>query len=224
MKIATVYTATTKELVELVNSELKSQLENQDVEVVHLENPEILKDTRENGAMTANGCRMLMELYEEARKQSADIIFNMCSSVGTFAQIAKPLYENLGIKFVRIDEKMAMQAVKDHNRIGVIATLPTTLEPTKQLLSACAAKQGREIVLVDGLADGAFGLNPDEFCEMLKTTGKTILKDVDCLLFAQGSMAYAKDEVSQSLNIPVFASVGYGVSDIKEIVIAMEKK
>ena len=51
---------------------------------------------------------------------------------------------------------MADMAVSMASKIGVIATLPTTLEPTRALIEARAAAQGKQIETVTYLCDGAF--------------------------------------------------------------------
>ena len=57
---------------------------------------------------------------------------------------------------------MCRDAVRMGSRIGVLATLPTTLEPTKNILYRAAREMGRQITLVDGLVK-AFGLDQEQF-------------------------------------------------------------
>ena len=57
---------------------------------------------------------------------------------------------------LRVDQPMADRAVATAQRIGVIATLPTTLEPTADLIRRRAAAAGKNIELDDALCDGAF--------------------------------------------------------------------
>ena len=60
-----------------------------------------------------------MDLYEKACADGAQILFNICSSVGDVAKLAKPpLYEMTGVKFVGIDEDMAKAAVEAGTWIG----------------------------------------------------------------------------------------------------------
>ncbi len=216
MKIAAVYTSTTPELIEMVNSQLNSRFSGMDLQVMSYQDPSILQEARENGYVTAGCARRLMDLYEQGVKDGADILLNICSSVGDVAKLAKPLYEMTGVKFVRIDEDMAMAAVRSGSRIGVVATLPTTLEPTKRLIQDCADILGKEVVLVDALAEGAFGLDQEQFKQMLVDTASKVRERVDVLLFAQGSMAYAEDAVSAALGLPVFSSIRFGVSAVRE--------
>lgn len=215
MKVAAIYTSTTPELIEMVNHQLNAQFKDDSLTIMSYKDPSILQEARDNGGVTPGCARRLLNLYEQAVKDGADILFNICSSVGDVAKLAKPLYEMTGVKFVRIDEDMAMEAVRKGKRIGVVATLRTTLEPTKRLVQDCANALGKEIVLVDALADGAFGLNQEEFKQMLIDTCSKVKDQVDILLFAQGSMAYAEEAVSKALDMPVLSSIRFGTAAVK---------
>jgi len=59
------------------------------------------------------------------------------------------------IPLVKIDDAMAAEAVRTGARVGVLATLPTTLAPTVRLVRAQAEKPGGPLG-VEGLAKGAF--------------------------------------------------------------------
>lgn len=221
MKIAVVYTATTPELTAGIKEELEKCLAGEKVEIVSYQNPAILQEAKENGGATANCARELVNLFEQARREGADVILNACSSVGAAAKAAKPLYEEMGVAFVRIDEDMANAAVKAGARIGVVATLQSTLDPTKKLVQDCADAQGKKVTLVDALAEGAFGLDQAQFKEKLIETGRKVRDQVDVLLFAQGSMAYAEQDVSEALGLPVFSSIRFGTRAVADRVKAM---
>ncbi len=221
MKIAVVYTATTPELIAGVEGELKKNLAGIPVEVVSYQNPAILQEAKDNGGATPHCARELVDLYEKAVKDGATIILNACSSVGAAAKAAKPLYEEMGIAFVRIDEAMAKAAVQAGSRIGVLATLQSTLEPTKRLVQDCADALGKKVELVDALADGAFGLNQAQFKEKLIETGRKVKDRVDVLLFAQGSRAYAEKDLSEALGLPVFSSIRFGAREVADRVKGM---
>lgn len=224
MKIAVVYTATTPELTAGIADELNKNLSGIPVEIASYQNPAILQEARDNGGPTANCVRKLMDLYEQSVDDGANVILNACSSVGRAAKLAKPLYELSGTGFVRIDEEMAHAAVRAGSRIGIVATLPTTLEPTKELVQDCADLQGKPVHLVDALAEGAFGLDQTQFKEKLIETGRKVRDRVDVLLFAQGSMAYAEKDVSDALGLPVFSSIRFGVEAAEKRVREMMEK
>lgn len=216
MKIAVVYTATTPELIAGVDGELGRNLAGTDFEIMSYQNPGILQEAKEKGGATAHCARELVDMFEQAVKDGADVILSACSSVGAAAKAAKPLYEEMGVAFVRIDEAMAKAAVEAGARIGVVATLPTTLEPTKRLIQDCADAMGKKVELVDALADGAFGMNQAQFKEKLIETGRKVKDRVDVLLFAQGSMAYAEKDVSEALGLPVFSSIRFGAKEVAD--------
>lgn len=215
MKVAVVYTSTTPELLEMTGSELKKQFAGRDLTVMEYQDPTILQEARDNGGVTPGCTRRLVDLYEKAAKDGADILLSACSSVGDVAKLAKPLYEMMGKKFIRMDEDMASAAVRSHTRIGVVATLPTTLEPTKRLLLDCAKAQGKEVELIDALADGAFGLSQERFKRKLVDTAAAVKDRVDAVLLAQGSMAYAEETISKELGIPVYSSIRFAAAAVR---------
>ena len=222
MKIAVVYTGTTPELTRMVEGALAEALNGRAVEILSFKDPSIIREANEAGRVTSGCARRLFNLYEQAAGAGASVLLNACSSVGEVAKAARPLYAMTGVTVVRIDEGMAMDAARRFRRIGVVATLRSTLEPTKRLVLECAARQGREVEVTEALAEGAFGLGREEFIERLVETGRRVAGGVDALLFAQGSMAYAEDAVSRALSLPVLSSIGYGVGAVKAAVEAAE--
>ena len=64
---------------------------------------------------------------------------------------------------MRVDEEMCREAVRQGKRIGVMATLPTTLNPTKNTILRVAREMNRQVELVDALVDGGFGLDQEQF-------------------------------------------------------------
>ena len=223
MKVATVYTSTTPELIQMVDDYLEKHFQGEDLTIMKYQDPSILKEAIDNGYVTKGCARRLLDLYEKACDDGAQILFNICSSVGDVAKLAKPLYEMTGVKFVRIDEDMAMAAVEAGSRIGGLATLPTTLEPTKRLVQDCADRIGKKIEIIDALAEGAFGLDQEQFKKKLIQTGQKVKDWIDVLILAQGSMAYAEEAVSQALGLRVFSSIRYGTAAVKKAADSIEK-
>ena len=62
----------------------------------------------------------------------------------------------MGVPVLRVDQPMADKAVGAGKKIGVIATLSTTLEPTADLIQRRAAIAGKQIELTSKLVEGAF--------------------------------------------------------------------
>lgn len=220
MKVGLVYTSTTPELIELVNEEVRRQL-GADAELLHYEDASILSEVREHGYVTTAPAARLISMFMQAALDGADAILNICSSVGEVADCIQDAAKYIGVPIVRIDEEMCRDAVRRGKRIGVMATLPTTLEPTKNTIRRVAREMNQEVELVDCLVDGAFGLDQDQFRTLLNSHAQEIKDQIDILLLCQGSMAYCESYLEQELSVPLVSSPRYGAVELKR---ALEKK
>ena len=144
---------------------------------------------------------------------------NLCSSVGEVADAAQDIGKYTGVPIVRVDEEMCREAVRLGKRIGVMATLPTTLEPTKNTILRVAREMNRHVELVDALVDGAFGLDQGQFKALMTEYAGKIADQVDVILFAQGSMAYCEEYIHEKYGKPVLSSPRFGAAALKEALI-----
>ena len=220
MKAALVYTSTTPELIELVEREVRKNI-GEEAELISMQDPSILAEVREAGYVTPKAAARLIGMYMKAVGEGADAILNICSSVGEVADAAQSAAAYIGVPVVRIDEDMCKEAVRLGNRVGVLATLATTLEPTKNTISRVARGMARHVELVDGLIDGAFGLDQDQFRKLLLEAAGKIVDEVDVIVLAQGSMAYVEEDLHQAYGKPVLSSPRFGAIALKK---ALEEK
>ena len=218
MKVSLVYTSTTPELIELVEKEVGEALP-EDVQVISYQDPSILAEVRDAGYVTAPAAARLVGMYMESVSAGADAILNLCSSVGEVADAAQDIGKYTGVPIVRVDEEMCREAVRLGNRIGVMATLPTTLEPTKNTILRVAREMNRHVELVDALVDGAFGLDQGQFKALMTEYAGKIADQVDVILFAQGSMAYCEEYIHEKYGKPVLSSPRFGAAALKEALI-----
>ncbi|WP_371373472.1 aspartate/glutamate racemase family protein [Sporomusa aerivorans] len=218
MKVALVYTSTTPELIELVEKEV-SQVLPQGTVVISNQDPSILAEVREAGYVTAPAAARLVGMYMKAVSDGADAILNICSSVGEVADAAQDVGKYTGIPIVRIDEDMCREAVRQGVRIGVMATLPTTLAPTKNTIMRVAREMNKHVELVDVLVDGAFGLDQEQFKGLMTKYAREVCDSVDVILFAQGSMAYCEEYIHQQCGKPVLSSPRFGAVALKEALV-----
>lgn len=216
MKIGIVYTSTTPELTELVNREVEKQL-GTEAEIQSYEDPSILAEVREAGYVTAGAAARLVSMFMQAIMDGADAVLNCCSSVGEVADAAEAVGKYTGVPIVRIDGEMCCEAVRLGSRIGVLATLPTTLEPTKNTVKRMARELNRPAELVDGLIDGAFGIDQEEFKRMLLAKAEEIAREVDVILLCQGSMAYAEEFLQEAIGKPVVSSPRFGARELRRV-------
>ena len=208
MKVGIVYTSTTPELIECVNEEIRKNL-GDTPEILNYQDPSILAEVREHGYVTSGAAARLVGMYMQAVSDGADAILNCCSSVGEVADAAQSIGRYTGIPIVRIDEEMCREAARLGLRVGVLATLSTTLEPTKNTVARVAREMNKHIDLVDGLVD-AFGADQDKLKALLCAKAEEIADQVDVILLAQGSMAYAEDKIHEKIGKPVLSSPRFG--------------
>lgn len=213
IRIVAVHTAMA--LVEPLNKLFKELLP--EVKLNHIADDSLIQEVIANNAVTPAVRRRLLSYYTAAADAGADVVFNCCSSVGGVADVGDTVAP---VKVFRIDGPMAEKAVREGKRIGVIATLPTTLGPTVELLQNKAREAGREIEIVDGLADGAFaaGQSGDKATHdrLIVEVAKRIADKVDVIVLAQGSMAAMEEKLIEMTGKVVLSSPRLGVLGVKE--------
>ncbi len=208
MKVGVVYTSTTPELIACVNEQLRKNLTDA-AEIMNYQDPSILSEVREHGYVTTAPAARLVGMYMQAAADGADAILNCCSSVGEVADAAQDIAGYIGVPIVRIDEEMCKEAVRLGGRIAVLATLPTTLVPTKNTILRVAREMNRRVELIDGLVD-AFGADPNQFKALLCEKAAELSGSADVILLCQGSMAYAEESIHARTGLPVLSSPRFG--------------
>ncbi|GGE52767.1 hypothetical protein GCM10011391_34520 [Pullulanibacillus camelliae] len=213
--VVAVYTG--QGLDEMVKKAFAQHLPNQ--RLVNIIDDSLIYDVVKAGEVTASVKKRLLQYYQHAVDMGADAILNTCSSVGEVADIARALIDT---PIIKIDEQMAQEAVEHYQTIGVLATLPTTLQPTMRLIERQAANSGRKVQLIDGLAEGAYAAlvsgRPEEHDRLLLATARHVAQKADVLVLAQGSMARMEDTLSQETGRPVLSSPVRGIQELKRVV------
>jgi Asp/Glu/hydantoin racemase len=210
--VAAIYTA--QALVEPVKQLFSEILPH--VRLINIVDDSLIQDVVRAGTVTPAVTRRLLRYYESAMDTGAQVIFNTCSSVGEVADMAQTFFD---IPIVKIDESMARQAVQSARTIGVLATLPTTLAPTVRLVKTEAAKAGKSVAVVEGLANGAYealvAKDPEKHDRLLLEAAEALAHRVDALVLAQGSMTRMEDALARRTGRPVYSSPRSGVLAVK---------
>ncbi len=213
IKVVAVHTAMA--LIEPLTKIFKEILP--EVKLNHIADDSLIQEVIANNKVTPAVRRRLLANYMAAADSGADVIFNCCSSVGDVADLGN---EIAPVPVFRIDYPMAMEAVTSAKRIAVISTLSTTLDPTRRLLERCAKEAGRDVVLVDGLADGAFAAGQSGDGEthdrLTAEAAMKIADKVDLFVLAQGSMARMEKKLSEMTGKPVLSSPVSGVKGLRK--------
>jgi Asp/Glu/hydantoin racemase len=192
-----------------------------DVRLINLIDDSLIADVNRAGRITPAVYGRLLNYYQIAEGMGADVIFNTCSSVGEVADEAQRF---IGVPIVKIDDAMAARAAVSYDRIAVLATLPSTLEPTMRLIRRHAEAAGRSVEMISGLAEGAFDALvsgwPEEHDRILLETAKRAAGEADVLVLAQGSMARMEKQLAGLIGKPVLSSPRLGVLRVKETLMA----
>ena len=184
----------------------------------HMADESLLKNTIRDGVLTPATMRRALTAIWSAVDAGADAVVVTCSSLGAAVEAARPFCP---VPLFRIDQGMAEAAVRLGSRIGVLATLTTTLAPTTALIEAVSAARGRPgQSIVSRVCDGAF-----ERLAAGDTAGHdtavaqalaAMAGEVDVIVLAQASMARALAALAAPLAIPVLTSPELGVAHIRD--------
>lgn len=185
-------------------------------EVINFVDDSILPQLRANGGDVQAVTERLLHYARFAEEVGADVILNACSSVGG---VVAQMQQQVNIPIVRIDEAMAEAAVQRGTRIGVAATLATTLNPTMQLVQAKADAAGVAVELVPMLADSAYQklLAGDKAGHdaALAAALTELAASVDVVVLAQASMARVVGTLPPQHQRKCLASPPLGMARVK---------
>lgn len=190
------------------------------INVFNMVDDSLIKDVIAKGELTPATAKRVVNQVASAEAAGADYILVTCSSIGAAVETAATL---TGVPVIRVDQAMADLAVQTGNKIGVIATLPTTLAPTSDLVKRRAIIAGKDIELVSKLCDGAFEAlmsgNAAKHDEMVGNALKELSKQVDVILLAQASMARVVDTLApEEKVIPILSSPGEAIKQLAKLI------
>lgn len=188
-----------------------------DTETTNIVDEALLGETIAAGRIQPSTAERLEGHIDAALADGADLVLVTCSSVG-------PAVEEIAarrrVPLLRVDEALADRAIELGSRIGVIATLSTTLEPTADLIRRRSAQLGRPTGSIDirtHLCAGAFDAlkagRLEEHDALVRDGLRTLLPDVDVVVLAQASMARVAATLTEeeTLGRPILASPRLGV-------------
>lgn len=178
------------------------------VETFNIVDDSLVRGIREAGSITPQIARRVGDYLKSAESGGADQILVTCSSVGPAVEAGA---KEVKVPVLRVDQPMADQAVATGKRIGVIATLSTTLEPTADLIQRRAQSAGKHIELTSKLVEGAFEalMSGDGATHDAKVAAalKELSQLVDVIVLAQASMARVVDTLApEDKRVPILAS------------------
>jgi aspartate/glutamate racemase len=187
------------------------------VRIVNLVDDSLLKDVMAAGHVTPAVTSRLARYMLIGQEMGATMILNACSSVREAADAVSPL---LSVPMLKIDTAMAEAAVARGTRIGVAATVQTTLDPTARLIEQVAIENGKRISVMKKLCEGAFdALLAGDTAKHDDIVGAALMKlagEVDVIVLAQVSMGRVVDSLGDRISVPVFTSPRLGMERVAE--------
>jgi Asp/Glu/hydantoin racemase len=193
------------------------------VRVFHMLDESLIKNTIAAGRLERTTIRRIIGYVQSAREGGADAVLLTCSSVGAAVEVARRLHD---FPVLRVDEPMAEEAVHAGKRIGVLATLRTTLEPTTELVEATARTLGYERTIVPALCEGAYEAvtagDTVRHDQLLSASLLALLPKVDVLVLAQASMARVVEQLPKTaITAPILTSPRSGVERARDVLLRL---
>jgi Asp/Glu/hydantoin racemase len=189
------------------------------VQVFNIVDDSLIKNVIKNGCLTPDTGRRVVNYVGSAEAAGADFIMVTCSSIGAAVEASAPLTK---VPVLRVDQPMADKAVQSGSKIGVIATLPTTLEPTTDLVRRRAAVAGKEVQVISLLCEGAFDAlmsgDSAKHDSMVAAALKELSSQVDVIVLAQASMARVVENLDAAdKKVPILASPRIAVEHLSKL-------
>jgi Asp/Glu/hydantoin racemase len=189
------------------------------VDLLHIADDTLIRDVIADGQLSEGTSQRVRDHIAAAERANADYIMVTCSSIGPAVDSAK---RNGSVPILRVDQPMADQAVRLGSRVGVIATLPTTLVPTADLIRRRAAEIEKDVEIIAHLCKGAFealmsGNVAEHDAAVLKALNE-LSEQVDVIVLAQASMARVIDQLPKNESrVPILASPPIAVDFLKDV-------
>ena len=203
-KLGLLHTSAT--LVPVFQELCKLKLPN--TEVFNIADDSLIKDVIARNELVPATARRVANQIASAEAAGADYILVTCSSIGPAVEAAAVF---ASVPVLRVDRPMADKAVVMGDTVGVVATLPTTLRPTTDLIRRRAEAAGRRIEIVAHLCEGAFdalmGGDPALHDRMVAEALKDLACRTDVIALAQASMARVVETLEpDERKVPILAS------------------
>jgi Asp/Glu/hydantoin racemase len=190
-----------------------------DCNLINFVDDSILPQLGENGGNLSQVEERLVHYARFAEQVGADVILEACSSVG---EVVAKMQSAISIPIVRIDESMAEQAVQRGEKVGVAATLSTTLQPTTRLLQVKAQAAGRQVEIHPLLIEGAYQKlmagDREGHDNLLVEKLKDLARTMDVVVLAQASMARVLPRLSVMEQNKILVSPRLAMERVKAVI------
>lgn len=135
-----------------------------------------------------------------------DLILLACSTFNRAVEYSRTM---ISTPMLQIDRPMMDLAVRHGSRIGLLATVPTTVPASERLLRLAATDAGQTVEIKTRLCSEAFAAlkagNPEKHNELLLAEIDRLSGEVDAIVLAQLSMSALEPRLTNT-RVPVYNS------------------
>lgn len=206
---------TVKSVSNTFEEKLRAELK-EEVKVSNLLDDFLSNNANEVGEFTIDNRNRLFLDMKTQELTGADVIVTTCSTLTPVVEMIRPFMK---IPVIAIDDAMARKGVTFGKRVLVMATAQSTVAPTKEKLQGEAAKAGVEVEIDSLVNHEAFvaikALDNKKHDELLRASANEI-REYDCVILAQASMAHMEKEISEICKCPVISSPGLCIEEVRE--------
>ena len=172
----------------------------------HVVDELLLKDAIAEGESRPRSRRALPTHVAALLQSGVDTIMVTCSSMG---QAVDRIAAKTDLPVLRVDAAMVDEALRTGKRIGVLATLRTTMTPTVELVRQ-RSNGGASVKIEAHLCEGAFdALKAGDIArhdELVRGGLRRIEPFVDVIILAQASMARVVAGARTTSRVPILSS------------------
>ena len=171
-----------------------------EVSIMHLCDDTIQRDNIAAGAgvIPKRNYYKFAQYAHNLEEAGVDMILLVCSTFNFAAELGRPMIDT---PIAQIDRPMMEKAVQTGKKIGLLATLDTTVHSYERLLQIAEKEAGKEIeahnaILVDAI--------------------NKLSEEVDCIVMAQLSMSALAPFLGET-KVPVYNSGSTGFLRVREM-------
>jgi len=190
------------------------------IDCFHILNESLLQDLL-RGAEKTDVYRRCVEQILLAADAGAELIVVTCSSTSPAVDIVRGLTSS---QVLKIDDPLAATAVRAGERIGVLCTATSTVDPSTSLLRTHALQQQRSISIRTEVNPAAYRAlmegNRELHDDMVRESARKLAAEVDVLVLAQASLAHLRKDLAVELSCPVLASPPLLMQELQKLAAA----
>ena len=159
-----------------------------------------------------NRNRLFLDIKNELA--GVDMIVTTCSTLTPVVEMIRPFIK---VPVIAIDDEMARLAVTFGQKVLIMATAESTIEPTKSKITKEAKKANVKVDLSTKVCHEAFHamkvMDMEKHDRLLKEMAKEV-KGYDCIVLAQASMAHLEEDIHNICGCPVLSSPDLCIKEV----------